>query len=76
MARAIVLKQGRFSAGIEDGVLVIEGPGVAGELTRARLPADLEWLSQWLTFVQDAGDALARHYSEIQQDKARRRSHG
>ena len=78
MAREVVLKQGRFTAGLEDGALVVEGPGIGGELTRARLPADLDWLWQWLEFVQDAGEALSLHYAAAAQAKAgkRGRQHG
>jgi hypothetical protein len=58
-ARQVILKRGRFQAALEDGQLVIEGPGMAGELVRSRLPNNLDWLQQYLIFLEDAGNALA-----------------
>jgi hypothetical protein len=32
---------------------------MAGELVRSRLPNNLDWLQQYLIFLEDAGNALA-----------------
>ena len=57
--RQVIAKRGKFSAGLEDGQLVIEGPGMAGELVRSRLPANLDWLEQYMIFLEDVGNAMA-----------------
>lgn len=67
--RDVLVKHGQYVAAIEDGRLVIEGPGIAGELVRSRLPANLEWLQEYLGFVEEAGDALARKIAAAQKAK-------
>lgn len=64
--RDVLVKRGQMQAAIEGGRLVIEGPGIAGELVRSRLPANLEWLQEYLGFVEEAGDALARKIAAAQ----------
>lgn len=64
--RDVLVKHGQYVAALEDGRLVIEGPGIAGELVRSRLPANLEWLQEYLGFVEEAGDALARKIAAAQ----------
>lgn len=57
--RQIILKRGKALAALEDGQLIIETPGPAGELVRSRLPVSLEWLEQYLLFLEDVGNAMA-----------------
>lgn len=67
--RQVILKRGKVQAALEDGALVIEAPGMAGELVRSRLPANLDWLQEYLIIVEDAGHALANKLAAPAQRK-------
>ncbi len=76
MARTTILNRGSLSAYEERSELVIEGRGPGGEIVRTRLPADLDFLWQWVEFLNDAGEALALQRSSRQALAATTRRHG